>query len=158
GHPISNFLFSPQVEYYGHLSTPDVTDAAFKAVLMRQMQLGGFPLWWGYSPSSIDPSHPDIARFVQLAKAWQTSAIPPAWTEDWTGALIRYTGANGASATLTDSGGLFSFQSSQSTLLTLAHGVNQLSIGGFIDDWPAFDGTNLYGLDPGGLYFVNPGS
>jgi hypothetical protein len=159
GHPITNFLFNPQVEYYGHLATPQVTDPAFKRVLMQQMQIGAFPLWWIYSPSFIDTTTPDIARFIRMAQSWQNNGFQPAWTEDWTGALIRYQGVGGATATLTDSGGLFTLQSAQSTLFTLAHDSNQVTVGGsFINKWAAFDASTLYGLDPAVLYYVDPGA
>src|SRR5262249_27340414 len=89
---------------------------------------------------------------------FQAHGFQPAWTADWTGALARYQGLAGATAALTDTAGIITLATSapQSTLFALAHDAPQITTGSFIDRWPAFDGAQLYGLNPATMYFLDP--
>jgi hypothetical protein len=88
GHPIGTFLFSPQVEYYGHLATPQVSNPAFKALLVEQQRRAVFPMWRVESSDDLDTGNADNARFMGMVQSWQSQAFQPAWTADWTGALV----------------------------------------------------------------------
>ena len=156
GHPIATFLFSPQVRYYGYLGQHLAQDPGFKRDLLEYERRAILPQLPIGSASDLDMSNADNARLIGLIQSWQTHAFQPAWTADWTGALVRYEGLAGSTATLTDSGGLTTLTAAGSTLFQLAHDVNQVTSGSFLNAWPAFDNTTLYGLNPTRLYFLDP--
>ena len=58
----------------------------------------------------------DNARLIEIIQSWQSHAFQPAWTENWNGALVRYGGLAGATATLTDSGSLTTLTAAGSML------------------------------------------
>ena len=165
GHPIVTFLFSPQTLTYGHLSTPNVTgmgpvipslmNGRFKAALLEDQRRAVFPLRNVYSTGDLDTGNADIARFVGVAQSWQNNAWSLARTADWTGTLIRYLGNGGATAALTDSGQLLQLSSPVTPIFQIVHDTNQLATGSFIDRWPAFDTSTLYGLDPTRPYYLD---
>jgi Domain of unknown function (DUF6259)/Viral BACON domain len=156
GHPISTYLFDPQVLIYGHLATPNVSDPTFKNFLLRQQLRGVFPMWRVTSTDDLDTTNADNARFFGLVRSFQTQGFRPAWTDDSSGALVRYQGLAGSTAALTDSSNILTLTGAGSTLFQLAHDANQVTTGSFIRTWPAFDSAALYGLDPTQLYFVDP--
>jgi hypothetical protein len=157
GHPISAFLSSPQVLYYGHLATPPVSDPAFTSNFDQVQRRSILPMWWVLGASDLDTTNVDNARFIGLIQSFQSNQFSPAWTADWTGDLLRYQGIGGSTASLTDTGQLLALKAPLSPLFQLAHDANQLTSGSFIDRWPAFDDTTLYGLNPASRYFVDPG-
>jgi hypothetical protein len=156
GHPIVGFLFAPQVEYYGHLATPPVSDPAFKSTLIQQMQRAVFPMWYVWSSYDLDTGNVDNARFIGMVQSWQGHAFQPAWTADWTGALVRYEGTSGSTAVLTDTSTLMTLTASGAQLFQMAHDANQATTSSFVPFWPAFDDASLFGLDPGKLYLLDP--
>ena len=158
GHPISTFLFSPQVYYYSNLTAPPPSDPSFKSHLLDMQRRTILPMWWVAGSSDLDPANIDNARFIGMVQSFQAHAFQPAWTADWTGALVRYQGLAGATAALTDDGRVTALTTAtpQSTLFQLAHDANQITTGSFISRWPAFDATTLYGLNPASMYFVDP--
>jgi hypothetical protein len=158
GHPISTFLFAPQVLTYGHLATPNVSDSTFKSFLLQQQRRGVFPMWRVTSAADLDTSNADNARFMKMVQSFQSHAFQPAWTVDWTGALMRYQGLGGSTASLTDSGGQLTLTAAGSTLFRLVHDANRVVSGSVINGWPAYDDTMLYGLTPSQLYFLDPGA
>src|SRR5262249_54230201 len=158
GHPISPFLFSPQVYYYSNLNAPPVSDPSFKSHLVDMQRRTIVPMWWVAGSSDLDTTNADNARFIAMLQSFQAHGFQPAWTADWTGALARYQGLAGATAALTDTAGIITLATSapQSTLFALAHDAPQITTGSFIDRWPAFDGAQLYGLNPATMYFLDP--
>jgi uncharacterized protein DUF6259 len=156
GHPIATFLFGPQVRYYGHLSQPDARSATFKNYLAAIERRAIEPAWAVGSALDTDPNDPDNARLLGILQSWQTHSFEPAWAADWTGALIRYQGSAASTAALTDSGTQTVLTAAGSTLFTQAHDANQVANGAaYIRNWPAFDSTTLFGLDPAHLYFLD---
>ena len=115
------------------------------------------PMWWVAGSGDLDMSNVDNARFINIVQSFQTHGFQPAWTADWTGALVRYQGLAGATAALTDDGRLTALSTAtpQSTLFELAHDANQITTGSFINRWPAFDNATLYGLNPKTMYFLD---
>jgi len=155
GHPITDFLFTPQVMFYGHLGQPGAAEPTFKnffSELERRAILPQLPL---VLTSDLDISNPDNARLIGIVQSWQTHGFQPDWTGDWAGALIRYLGSNNTTAALTDSGTLEALNGAGVTLSQLGHDINQLSTASFIPNWPAFDSTTLYGLDPAQKYWLD---
>jgi hypothetical protein len=154
GHPITTFLFYPQVQFYGHLGQPIATAPGFSAYLTQLERRAVLPRLVLTGPSDLDTTNADNARLIHMLQSWQTHAFQPAWAADWTGAKVKYSGLGAATATYSESPTLSSLTAAGVPLFTLAQGANQVTTGSFIPWWPAFDSTRLYGLDPAGAYFL----
>jgi hypothetical protein len=154
GHPITTFLFSPKVQYYGHLAQPEATDPSFRDDLLRLERRAVLPQLPVNSPADLDPTNADMTRLVGLIQKWQTYGFKPAWTASWSGALVRYEGG-GQTAAFMDSAGLASLVAAGSTIFSVAHGVDRLTTGSLIPAWPAFDANTLYGLDRTKKYYLD---
>ena len=156
GHPIATFLFSPQVQFYGHLGQPIATAPGFGAYLVQLERRATLPRLGVVSPADLDLANRENARLIRVLQSWQTHAFKPAWTTDWSGSLVKYQGLAGATAALTDTATTMSLTAAGTTLFQLAHDSNQVaSSTSFIPAWPAFDSGRLYGLDPAKLYFLD---
>lgn len=154
GHPITTFLFHPQVQFYGHLGQPIATTPGFSTYLTQLERRAVLPRLVLTSPADLDTTNADNARLLRILQSWQTHAFQPAWAADWTGARVKYQGLAGATATYTESPTLSTLTAAGVPLFTLAQGANQVTTSSFIPSWPAFDSTRLYGLDPAGAYFL----
>jgi hypothetical protein len=104
GHPILNFLFDANVQFYGHLGQPAATDGTFKTWLSNTEHRSMLPTLALYSASDLDMSLADNARLVNLLKSWQVNAFKPDWVSPWFGDVVRYTGLAGKTAALSDNG------------------------------------------------------
>src|SRR5262249_14530994 len=103
----------------------------------------------------------DMARHMRLLSAIQQNDLVPDWDTNWNGAIMRYKGVIGASATLTDSGTLiqFNLQNSAGTIPVYrrAHNANQSNVPGtFVPGWPAYSGSQVLGLDPAYQFWLDP--
>lgn len=156
GHPIATFLFGPHVQYYGHLSQAGAREPQFKNDLVELERRAILPQAPINSTNDLDMSDSDNARLFGLIQSWQSHAFQPAWTSDWTGAVVRYDGLAASTAALTETGTQTTLTAAGATLFTLAHDTGQLTSASFVRSWPAFDATNIYGLDPGTSYFLDP--
>ena len=56
---------------------------------------------------------------------------------------------------MTDSGNLITLQGGQGPIYQRVHGTTTIQTDSFIDGWPAFDATTLYGLDPSVEYWLD---
>ena len=156
GHPIVNFLFSPQVRFYGHLGQPIAKELPFREYLSDVEHRSITPAFPVAQASDFDTTVRDNARLIDLLTNWQNNAFQPDWNSDWTGARVRYTGLAGSTATLTDSGTVETLSAAGATLYELTDsGANQVASTSYISGWPAFDGTKLYGLDPAKRYWLD---
>jgi hypothetical protein len=155
GHPIATFLFSPQVQYYGHLGQPTARESGFKNYAAELSMRAMLPTWNVTLASDLDMVNTDNLRLKTWIQRWQTDGFQPAWTADWSGALIRYTGAGGTTAALTDTGTVMTLTAAGSPLFTLAHDANQVPSPPYVSNWLAFDGTATFGLDPSRRYFLD---
>lgn len=154
GHPITTFLFSPKVQYYGHLAQPEAADPSFREDLLRLQRRAVLPQLPVNAPADLDPANADMTRLVGLITKWQTYGFRPAWTANWAGALVRYEGG-GQTALFADSGGMASLTAAGTSVFTIAHDADRLTTGSFIAAWPAFDATTLYGLDRTKKYYLD---
>lgn len=144
-----------QIHYYGHLGQPTFKDPSFKRYLFQMERKGALVNYPVSSIDDLDVSQPEVARGVRLLQSWQANGFRPDWsTADWGGAVMRYRGDNGTTATLTDDSSLARLIAAGATLYQRIYGVNQIAPGGFIRDWPAFDSTRLYGLNPQSHYWL----
>jgi hypothetical protein len=161
GHPIAGFLWNSQtngqtqIQYYGHLSEPRATDPNFVGFVALVERQGILPVLSVNGPSDLDLTNADNARLLHWLESWQANGFQPAWSTDWTGSLIHYQGVSGAAATLTDSGSVISLNAGGSTLYQRVHDSTQQDATGYIANWPAFDATWLYGLDPAEQYWLD---
>jgi hypothetical protein len=155
GHPIVNFLFSPQIQFYGSLGQPLATEPTFKNYLSQIEHRSILPKLGIAFLADLDTTNPDNARLIGVIQSWQDHAFQPDWNADWTGALVRYSGMGNTTAALTDSGTLEALTGAGATLYQLSHDVNQLVTPSFVPYWPAFDGAVLYGFDPAQRYWLD---
>lgn len=161
GHPIASFLWNSQangqtqIQYYGHLSEPTATDPNFVGFVALVERQGILPVLSVSGPNDLDLTNADNARLLHWLESWQANGFQPAWSTDWTGSLIQYQGVSGAAATLRDSGSVISLNAGGSTLYQRVHDSTQQETTGYIANWPAFDATRLYGLDPAEQYWLD---
>jgi hypothetical protein len=155
GHPIADFLFSSPVQYYGHLAQPQATDPSFKQFLSDLEHRAVVPSIGVLSTADLDLTNADNARLIGLLQNFQNHSFQPDWASDWTGTVVRYTGADSTTATFTDSGTVETLTGAGLTLYQLSRNVNQLATASFINNWPAFDAGNVYGMDPGQRYWLD---
>jgi hypothetical protein len=156
GHPITNFLFNSRTQYYGHLAHPIAREGTFKGYLLQLERRGIVPLLKLNDITDLDTTIPDNTRLFGILQNWQTHMFQPAWGADWSGALVRYQGPAGATATLTESGTVTTLTAAGSPLFQLAHDTNEVTGPSFVRGWPAFDATTIYGLDRDVMYFLDP--
>jgi len=148
GHPIANFLFSPSVQYYGHLGQPLASDPSFKDYLSQLEHRSVTPSLAINTAADLDTSVRDNARLITLLQTWQNDAFRPDWTSSWGTSLVRYVGTGAHTAALDDTGTLESLTADAATLYQQSHDVNRLATASYSPNWPAFDDSTLFGLDP----------
>jgi hypothetical protein len=155
GHPIATYLFSPQVQYYGHLGQPSAHESGFKNYAWELSHRAMTPTLPITSATDLDMLNPDNVRLINWLQIWQNNTFVPDWTADWSSAVVRHAGTGGAMAALTDTGTTLTLTAAGSTIFTLAHDANQVASPPYPTRWPAFDGTSTQGLDPGKRYFLD---
>jgi hypothetical protein len=162
--PITAYVL-PNVSPYWHLGVPNPNEGGFLALLEQNEGQAVLPTYSvnNFSGTNVpDYSDPDVARFMKVVRAFQTNNLQPAWDSNWNGAELLYTGANGTSATLTDSGTLLQFnlisQSGTNNLYQRVHGSNQITSSASVPKWPAYNGNLTLGLDPAFQYWLDPPS
>jgi uncharacterized protein (TIGR03437 family) len=162
--PISAYVLS-NVRFYSHLDEPNPYESGFLRVFQQfqaQAVLPTYDAKGNLNANAPDYTQPDMARHLRIVKAFQENALQPDWDTNWGGAVLRYKGTNGSSATLTDTGTIaqFSLQNAGgSTLLSqYVHDSNQVSSPPFVPNWPAYSSTSTLGLDPGYSYWLDASS
>ena len=159
-HPILNFLWNSQggqMRYYGHLSQPNAAAPTFKGAVSTMERQGILPSLMVWGASDLDTANAENARLFKWLQSWQANGFQPDWTGSWSGVLIPYKAAPGSNATaaLTDTGTLVSLSSGGTSIYQRAHDTATLDTGSYIPNWPAFDSTRLYGLDPAAQYWLD---
>jgi len=161
GHPIANFLWNSQtngqtqIQYYGHLSQPAATDPNFVSFVALIEREGIMPVLVVNGASDLNLANADNARLLHWLESWQANEFQPAWSADWTGSLIQYQGAAGSTATLSDSGSVIRLAADKTPLYQRVHDSAQQDTTRYILNWPAFDATGIYGLDPAAQYWLD---
>lgn len=157
GHPITNFLWNSkgngQVLY--HCGLGQATDLSFKYNVAFIERQGILPSLAVEGAGDLDLTNADNARLVNWLKSWQSNGFQPDWTGSWNGALLSYKSAGGASATLSDTGTLIALNAGGSTIYQRLHDTGQQATSGYVLNWPAFDSTQIYGLDAGKQYWLD---
>lgn len=160
GHPIDNFLWNgkgnAQIQYYSGVGESAATDPGFKYFVALVERQGILPAPQVADATYLDLTNADNARFFNWLKSWQSNGFQPDWTGSWNGALLSYKGAGGSSATLSDTGTVITLKAGGSTIYQRVHDTNQQATSGYVLNWPAFDSTQIYGLDAGKQYWLDP--
>jgi hypothetical protein len=155
--PITAYVLA-NVAPYWHLGVPNPYEAGFLAELEQYEGQAVVPTYHvGCCPAYPDYTQPDMARYMKVVSAFQTNNLQPAWDTNWNGAVVSYAGANGASASLTDSGTLMQLvqQPAASLLYQRVHASNQINSTLHIPSWPAYNGNLTLGLDPADQYWLD---
>ncbi len=153
GHPITTFLQGDQVSFHGHLAQPNPGEPGFLKWMEQYETQGVLPLL--HSDAVYRATELAFARTFAQVQQWQAHGYSPDWTGDWSSALFRYSSADGATAALSDDGTLKTLTGISGILYQRAHDVNQIQTSRYIDKWPAFDNTTIYGLDPALQYWLD---
>jgi uncharacterized protein (TIGR03437 family) len=153
--PVSAYALPNTIRYW-HLGTTDPNEAGFVANLSQYEGQAVLPT---FRTELSSYTQPDVARFLNVIAAFEKYNLAPAWDAAWNGAVVKYQGSGGVTATLTDTDSLvqFTVQSSgtSSVVYTRAHGVNQIDSPLSVPGWPAFNGTVTLGLDPASQYWLD---
>jgi hypothetical protein len=153
--PISAYAL-PNVRRYWHLGVTNPYDEGF---VVNLEQYEGQAVLPTFHSGVSSYTQTDMARFLGVINAFQTYNLQPAWDTAWNGAIVKYQGTGGVTATLTDTGTIVQFATQNSSTVTnlyqRAHGVNQLNSSLAVDNWPAYNGTLTLGLDPLFQYWLD---
>jgi hypothetical protein len=154
GHPISAFLFSPYVRYYGHLglANPDLSPAAYLAQKDLLEAVGAIPTLSVDSPDDLAPDRLGAQRVLAEARFWQTHRLHPDWGYWPAEVRFRYRGADGVIATCWRRPYGVEFGAPGVTIYRTVHGVSAAEVAGTIPSWLGYDGRRLVGLDPRTYY------
>ncbi len=157
-HPICAFLFGDRVASYGYLGepNPDSSPEGFLRYFRRYERQGVLPTLVVFSPGDVGKDKPQMQRLLQLARAFEDHDLVADWSGDWSHALFRYAGPDGCRAVLEDTGSGVVFRVDGKILYQRVRGANQVRTSAFIPDWPAFDATTLFGLNPLREYWLDP--
>jgi uncharacterized protein (TIGR03437 family) len=149
--PVSAYAL-PNVTRYSHLGTTNPDTAGFISNLAQYEGQAVVPT---LRSGIASYSQPDVARFMSVIAAFEKYNLAPAWDALWNGAVMKYQGTSGATATLIDNGSLIQFAAPSGVLYTRVHGVNQIDSPLSVPSWPAFSGSVNLGLDPSNQYWLD---
>jgi len=154
GHPISAFLFSPYVRYYGHLglANPDLSPTAYLLQKDILEAVGAIPTLSVQDAEELAPDRPGALRVLAEARFWQAHRLRPDWGPLPAEVKFRYRGADGVIATCWRRPYGVEFGAPGVTIYRTVHGVSAAEVAGTIPSWLGYDGRRLIGLDPRAFY------
>jgi hypothetical protein len=156
-HPISTYMMGSNVKFYGFLDQPNPDEPGFLDFIKRYEGQGILPTITVARSADLDTSAPVTGRVIHMFNLWQQNNFVPDWTADWTGALFRYVSKDGSTkAWAQDDGSFVSLNTTNETVYERVHNLNEVTTSAFINNWPAFDPYNLYGMDPAKEYWLWP--
>ncbi len=148
---ISAYVLS-SLRPYGHLGMPDPDQRRFLDFFTQYEGQDTLPTFW-LNQGLDDFTQPDWARYLKVVSAFQTNSLQPAWDTSRNGAVVSYSGANGTSAALTDTGTLVQFNLQQGGSSTLiyqrVHASDQAASPPYVPNWPAYTSTETLGTRSG---------
>jgi hypothetical protein len=148
-HPIGNYLEGSQVFFYGFLDQPQPDEQSFANYLNRYEGYGVVPVVFIVTPYDLDAGRLRAHLILKYQKLLQLGQYSPDWKADWTGARFRQLSADGTnSLVIRDDGTYLSAQQEGGVLYQRAHGAPSYSTPLYIDNWPAYDDSHLFGTDP----------
>jgi hypothetical protein len=155
-HPISTFLFGDQTQFYGFLDQPAPDDPAFITYVQRYEGQGIMPTATVGSVDDLAASQVRMGILLQEMRLWQDRGYAPDWADAWpSGRIFQFKSADGTSlATIDSASNTIALNIDGSQLYKRVFGVAQFSTPDYILNWPAFDATTLYGLNPQNQYWL----
>jgi hypothetical protein len=153
GHPITTFLQGDQISFHGHLNQPNPGEPGFLQWEQQYEAQGVLPLM--HVDAVYRASELAFARLFGQMQKWQAHNYGPDWGGDWSSWDFRYKGSDGSAATLTNAATLTTLTDPSGIVYQRAHGVTQILTTRYVDQWPAFDNQELYGLDPELEYWLD---
>ncbi|MDX2267558.1 MAG: DUF6259 domain-containing protein [Bryobacter sp.] len=156
-HPLGNFLMGDQVLFYGFLDQPPADEPDFVTYLRRYEAQGVLPGIMVLAPESLGPDRTRTFDLLQQLRRWQEKQYRPDWDADWTNSLFRYRSADGNStASVETDGKLVRLLEDGQKTYERVRNTNSLTTDQFIPGWPAYNDTQLLGLDPSYEYWLTP--
>jgi len=160
GHPISSFLFLPYATINGYLGMSNPAHRGVYGGWTRAYEN------WGVIPTLSRPTlaqlrTPDTeaAALLELAGLWTKHGLRPDFSTAWdesTKFRHQGDGAVGVTYTRLPGGGsrcTASVGGRSRDVYRYIHGVNRMETGGSIPGWPAYNRTEVMGLNPAESYF-----
>ena len=155
-HPISTFLFGDQVLFYGFLDQPAPDETNYTEYLRRYEGQGIMPT---AIVSTVADVGADMVRMNQLLRQmrlWQDRGFAPDWDGDWQGNVFQYRSADKSSvATVETDAETVSLKIDGNVFYRRTHDTTRIATPSYILNWPAFDASNLYGLDSTRQYWLD---
>jgi hypothetical protein len=152
-HPVSAFLFHEFTRSYGYCMPKP--GEAFES-------LNRFYEGWGVLPTlradTIEElNRPAAQRIVRLAHAFQEHDLQPDFSLPWEqGTKFRWRGRDGVVATCRQLPWGVVFRCGGEPLYRRVEGVNRVAATGSLPGWFAYDGRELFGLDPAVARYLEP--
>jgi hypothetical protein len=154
-HPISTFLFGDQLLFYGFLDQPSPDETSYSVYLARYEGQGIMPT---AAVATVADIGPDLVRMNQLLRQmrlWQDRGYQPDWVNDWQGNIFQYRSAEGSSvASVGSDAQTIALKVDGNVFYHRTHDISQITTPSYILSWPAFDASNLYGLDSTRQYWL----
>ena len=156
-HPISTFLFGDTTFFYGFLDQPNPEQDAFIGYLETYEGQGILPMVPVSSVLDFDPANLRSARTLRQLRLWQDREFVPDWNNDWNGALFQYRSlVDGGTAALTTDGQTVTLNVDGNPFYTRIENSAQFATSSYIQNWPAYSDSTLFGLDPTTQYWLEP--
>jgi len=154
-HPVSDFLVGDQVLFYGFLDQPPPDEPNHVEYLKRYEGQGVVPVVVLTDSSDLGPDRVRTFELLRRLRRWQDRQFRPAWDESWGGSLFRYRSANGSNlASIETESNFVRLQEDGETIYQRVRDSNRVSTPLFINRWPVYDETSLFGLHPNRQYWL----
>ena len=155
-HPVSTFLFGDQTLFYGFLDQPAPDETNYTEYLRRYEGQGIMPT---AIVSTVADLGPDLVRMNQLLRQmrlWQDRGYQPDWDGDWQGKIFQFRSADASSvATIESDAQTVALKIDGDVFYRRTHDVSRIATPSYILNWPAFDPSNLFGLDSTRQYWLD---
>jgi hypothetical protein len=155
-HPIGTYFHGDQIRFYGFLDQENPDEAGFIRYIKRYESQGIMPTIRLLSLDDLDgETHPVAERIFRLMRLHQEHQLRPDWDGDWTGLQFRFKSEDGAvESTVEDLGEQVRVKVGEETVYERVRNTQTVETPLAIDNWAAFDGERLLGLDPEQEYWL----
>ncbi len=157
-HPISTYLMGDKVTFYGFLNQTPPDQPGFIDFMKRYEGQGVVPTFHVAGSKDLSGALPGNEGLLHILELWQKYDFRPDWENDWGTALFRYISADGATtAVLEEENHVVRLRIGEDLIYERIRGTTTATVDGLVRNWPAYDGTTLYGLDPKAEYWLDRG-
>lgn len=157
-HPVCDYLFDGLTQSYGYLGQPNPDDspAGFLQYVKPYESQGVVPTMAVNSIGDLDK--PGAVRWFNVMRAWQEHDLSPDWSSAWPNSvLFRLKGDDGTQAVVERTGSGVHMLCDGKVLYERLEGVSGANIQGHIANHYAYNGDDIFGLDPAHSYWVDRG-